>query len=273
MVGTKNSGNRSGKRITKWEKAHGHEAGTEKSCPETIKLANAWNKARVQKTKTDAAEEHRKLYGPKPITGTERATLSLDVARIATKNVPQRQGTLRLSVCAGNNIWTEVASKRKANADVGGEPEKKSSRHQKAALAKSEKNNKGNPTCRCRQEYHPELFRHANLREKTKRWHSVLWVRQLDERRRRLWLLPAEIGVGRVTTVNDAWPAPCTPTTLTIGCFFLLKLFIIGQITSYVICSATVTTVNDAWPAPCTPTPLTIFFLLLKLFIIGQITS
>ena len=167
MVGTKNSGNRSGKRITKWEKAHGHEAGTEKSCPETIKLANAWNKARVQKTKTDAAEEHRKLYGPKPITVTERATLSLDVARIATKNVPQRQGTLRLSVCAGNNIWTEVASKRKANADVGGEPEKKSSRHQKAALAKSEKNNKGNPTCRCRQEYHPELFRHANLRKKT----------------------------------------------------------------------------------------------------------
>ena len=116
--------------------------------------------------KTDAAEKYRELYGPKPITVTERATLSLDVARIATKSVPQQQGTLRLGVCAGNNIWTEVASNRKANADVGGEPEKKSSRHQKAALAKSEKNHKGNPTCRCRQEYHPELFRHANLKKK-----------------------------------------------------------------------------------------------------------
>ena len=100
--------------------------------------------------------------------------------------------------------------------------------------------------------------------KKNKRWHSVLWVRQLDERRRRLWLLPAEIGVGRVTTVNDTWPAPCTPTTLTIG-IFLLKLFIIGQITSYVICSATVTTVNDTLPAPCTPTPLTIGYFSLKI--------
>ena len=119
MVGTKNSGNRSGKRIAKWEYAHGHEAGTEESCPGNMQLTKAWNKARLQKIKTDAAKDHRKLYGPKSITVTERGTLPLDVARIATKNVPQKQGTLRLSVCAGNNIWTEVASKRKANADVG----------------------------------------------------------------------------------------------------------------------------------------------------------
>ena len=81
---------------------------------ENLKVSQVPEQARLQKNKTDAVEERRKLYGPTP---AQRVTLSLEVARMRTKNVPQQQDTLSVS---GGKIWTEVAGKRKASTDVGG---------------------------------------------------------------------------------------------------------------------------------------------------------